>query len=235
MRKYKFIALAMVLAVMLMGAGYAYWTETLTVQGTVSTGDLDLRFDPVLIESGDYDDEFPYFLRDYMNVSVKPGDDYKSLECKFENIYPGAGGFIRFKIVNVGTVPAQLTELKGVIKSDNANLKDEFDYTIERLRLYVPKDKIVFPLPWPLPDIEIPYEYTDIIWEGNEIRVGTFSEFFSVLEEKLSEYELQPFAYFEINGEGSGYNIELPGTVTNDAFEDQEFVFDINMKFTQGE
>ena len=46
-----------------------------------------------------------------MNVSVKPGD-YKSLECKFENIYPGAGGFIRFKIVNVNC-PSATTELKG--------------------------------------------------------------------------------------------------------------------------
>jgi len=44
MKKSRFLVLALVLAVMLMGAGYAYWTDTLTINNTVSTGELNVRF-----------------------------------------------------------------------------------------------------------------------------------------------------------------------------------------------
>lgn len=40
--KKKFLALAMASAVMLTGAGYAYWTDTLSIENTVSTGKFDV-------------------------------------------------------------------------------------------------------------------------------------------------------------------------------------------------
>lgn len=40
--KKKFLALTMASAVMLMGAGYAYWTDTLNITNTVSTGKFDV-------------------------------------------------------------------------------------------------------------------------------------------------------------------------------------------------
>ena len=44
MRKPKFLALALVVAIMLMGAGYAQWTDVLTIENTVTTGDMNVEF-----------------------------------------------------------------------------------------------------------------------------------------------------------------------------------------------
>src|SRR5690554_3744451 len=105
MRKYKFIALALVLAVMLMGAGYAYWTETLTISNTVTTGDMDVVFAPANI-AGDYDGRFSigdiledlweaiddgdYYNFDQaknMEVSLEPSDDFKKLTFNITDMY----------------------------------------------------------------------------------------------------------------------------------------------------
>lgn len=43
MRKIGFFALAMVLALGTLGVGYAAWTDTLTIEGTVETGDVDIN------------------------------------------------------------------------------------------------------------------------------------------------------------------------------------------------
>ena len=42
--KTRFLVLSLAVAIMLMGAGYAYWTETLTISNTVTTGALELDF-----------------------------------------------------------------------------------------------------------------------------------------------------------------------------------------------
>jgi predicted ribosomally synthesized peptide with SipW-like signal peptide len=41
--KKKFLALTMASAVMLMGAGYAYWNDTLAIDNTVSTGEFNVK------------------------------------------------------------------------------------------------------------------------------------------------------------------------------------------------
>ncbi len=53
MKRTRFIALALVVAIMLMGAGYAAWDETIQVRGTVDTGTVDVS---IVVE--DYNTEW---------------------------------------------------------------------------------------------------------------------------------------------------------------------------------
>ncbi len=226
MKKTRFIILVLAVALMVMGAGYAYWSETLTVSNTVKTGELDLQFDTLpfwIDEEGDYDNESPYW-DDYMQISVTPMDNNHKLECVFQDIYPGAGGYINFKITNTGTVPAVLESLTAANISDPALLKDEFNYVIHSLRLYIPKKVTVW---------GHEFEWIDIVYADFPMYATTFDDFVDKLESKLSQYTLEPFAYFEINGESSGYDIQLPSSVTNDNFEDKTFSFDLLLNFKQ--
>lgn len=221
MKKYKFITLAMVLAVMLMGAGYAYWTETLTISSTVTTGELDVQFVPLALldgsSTGDYDNKRP-FNKDYMDVSLTPADNNHKLICNFTDIYPGAGGYIKFRVENKGTVPAKLTSLVADNIVDPANLKDEFNYVVHSLRIYTPALGWLIGIP-----IDAPM-YAD-----------TLQDLVAKLEAKLATYTLEPGGLIEINGEGSGYDVQLPSNVTNNDFESQTLKFDLMFTFTQGE
>lgn len=242
MRKYKFIALALVLAVMLMGAGYAYWTETLTISNTVSTGDLDVRFAPKVIH-GDYDRHLNLdnFFRNiwslyedqkidegkFMDVSIDPSDDFKKLSFTVTDIYPGAGGFLHFVLVNTGTVPATLTDIQANTNFANntEGLKDAFDYTIHKLRLV--KTLKLF---------GIPFEYVDVV--SQPIACESFDDFVNELRDIMSGYTLEPGWSWELNtgdvlAEIGGYSIELPASVED--YEDGQFRFDLSLNFQQGE
>lgn len=239
MKKTKFIAIVLLATVVLMGAGYAYWQEDLTISNTVKTGELDLQFLPVwFLQSGDYDNisEFPDDIwdlaqspwdfdgSDYMDVSVSGGPDNHTLHCNFTNIYPGAGGFISFKIANTGTVPARLTEIiSDNVSETTVGLKDEFDYTIHSLILF---RRSIFE---PIRVVNDPIEAT------------SFNDFVTKLSELMDDYTLEPGSYWELNWgdnyqERCGYNIEMPlGDSVDNTFENDTFSFDLELNFQQGE
>lgn len=47
MKKAKSLAIILVLAMMLMGAGYAVWTDSVVINGDVSTGEMDVVIDTI--------------------------------------------------------------------------------------------------------------------------------------------------------------------------------------------
>lgn len=218
MKKSRVLALTLVVAVVLMGAGYAYWSETLTINNTVKTGELDLQFDYPTYD-GDYDDKYPY-SDDYMKVDSYFEDEKHKLVFELEDVYPGGGGWLNFKIKNTGTVPAKLTSITPSILSDEANMKDEFNYALHSIKLYYP--------------IKIgQWEWTYVIPVDFPMYATTFNDFVGKLQSKLSQYTLEPGAYFVINAESGGYDIQLPSTVTSDDFEDETFKFDLLLNFDQ--
>jgi len=247
MKKTKFLSLVLIVAVMLMGAGYAYWTQELKITNTVKTGDLKVEFLPLLVEElddgldhGGYDNEWPYD-KEYIDVNLNFSSD--KLTVDFKKLYPGSGGYLRFRIGNSGTVPARVTNIEGLLKgSTTTEQLDKFDYVIQSLVLYTPIKgyKPVFTGNWWDPIDWQYYEKISIIHHipgvGDllPIRADTFEQFVQLLEERLSKYTLEPYAFFEINGEGAGYHIELPPSI-----EDMENVsglgFDLNITFQQVE
>ena len=81
MKKSRLLIAVLVCAVMMMGVGYAWWNEVLTVNGTVATGTFDVDFVNTSIEEiGE---------ENYLNISVNPGQGDR-IEFTVGNLYPGA-------------------------------------------------------------------------------------------------------------------------------------------------
>jgi len=119
MKKTKFIALALIVAMALTGAGYAYWTETLKVEATVKTGQLDFQFRDASIPEGE-------MIRDIKVESITTDNngnnqDNTQLNLSLADVYPGAYATIRFKVFNNSTMQTQLTGF-------NLNETDYDDY-----------------------------------------------------------------------------------------------------------
>jgi len=107
MKKTKFLVLVLALAVMLIGAGYAYWTDTLKINGTVRTGILDVDFvrGSVTPESNVINVETQKFEEDDAEICIS-------------NLYPGAHFIVDAKIKNTGTIPAKLKDVEFKTEKD---------------------------------------------------------------------------------------------------------------------
>jgi len=120
-KRSKMLAIIMVLAFALTGVGYAWWTDTLYINGTVETGTFDVSF----VNEGCYP-----FMQQYPNIeykdipgypidndlvetSITPDGDDKYI-VTINKLYPGAKVRLDVKQQNVGSVPAKFAnaELK---------------------------------------------------------------------------------------------------------------------------
>lgn len=100
MKNKKFLSMVLVVAMMLMGAGYAAWSQSFTVNATVATGNLTLEIQNLMEnECSDYDEC-------YMSGTQKLVND--TIEVTVTDLYPGASYGIAFDVVNVGTIGAKL-------------------------------------------------------------------------------------------------------------------------------
>jgi len=239
MKKTKVIALVLVAAVMLMGAGYAYWSQDLNINTTVDTGDLKLEFKELLLSNliGDHGGYDNSTKKDYIDVDIDV-DPY-NIAFDVHNIYPGAGGYLNFRIANTGTVPARLTGLEYDLKTGTTlDELNQFQYKIHNLRLYTPKQGVrIVGIDWSnWKFITENFTYIDLDLEGAPIVATSFENFVDQLQDRLDNYTLEPFSFLEINGEGTGYDIIMPSTVTDNTLQGQDDMgFDLTMTFTQGE
>lgn len=107
MKKTKLIALTMVVALMMVGAGYAAWTDSTQVQGIVNTGNLDVYF-------VDRDNNLEVETDANMSGSIK----YEKLGNEVNNkaivtvndVYPGSEFTVNLQILNNGTMPVKLDQ-----------------------------------------------------------------------------------------------------------------------------
>jgi predicted ribosomally synthesized peptide with SipW-like signal peptide len=101
MKKTKVIALVLCAAIMLMGAGYAYWSDTLTINNTVATGEFKVEF----IDDQFYPKIFGASGETYTTKTIVQ-NDAKTTTVEIGNMYPGRNIRYELKIQNNGTVPA---------------------------------------------------------------------------------------------------------------------------------
>ena len=103
MKKSKFLALVLAVAVMLMGAGYAYWTDSIKINNTVNTGNLEVK-----LENG------TLTLPDYVNgtavVDAAADSTLHTAKVTLNNLYPGAKVHVSIPFKNVGTIPVKFKE-----------------------------------------------------------------------------------------------------------------------------
>ena len=96
------------IALAVVGFSYAWWTETLTIEGTITTGELDVEF------TGAY----TLSCSEYMSCEVNFEDggetdptptDLSKMTVTVSNGYPCGWCNVTFTIHNCGTIPAKVT------------------------------------------------------------------------------------------------------------------------------
>lgn len=126
MKNVKTLIGSVVLAAGLLGTGYAYWTDSLQVAGTVSTGSFDINYvnPQIVLADGSNIADTDLGKSDNWDKKVRPTvsgtyyedgictietDEFAGMErvkFKISNLHPGASPVVKFTIKNDGTVKA---------------------------------------------------------------------------------------------------------------------------------
>lgn len=110
MKKSRVIAFALLVVMMLVGVGYSHWTDKLTINNTVSTGELNVKFvEPNAVADNEGGGSYvtPTIAPDPINT----GTNVKALELTMHNLYPGVTVTFNGKILNDGTIPAVIKSI----------------------------------------------------------------------------------------------------------------------------
>ena len=119
MKKTRFLVLALAVAVMMMGAGYAWWSETVVISSQVDTGYLDVEIESIATTP----DEGVSMTSNYDNAYGT------SATLKFIDMYPGMGGTAVITFKNKSTMPVKLAKDVEFIQdfTDEGNSYNPFD------------------------------------------------------------------------------------------------------------
>ncbi len=132
MNRIKILTLILLLSTILLGAGYAYWSESVTITGTVSTGELKVE----LIPYDQIDDVMPpYVIINGMPLYSRPSrlpfdisPDKHTLIAGFKDIFPGTFYAVPFRMDNKGSIPAVLKRCSIVYDiDDNGDLLGQLE------------------------------------------------------------------------------------------------------------
>jgi len=89
----------LLIALAVLGFSYAWWTETLTIEGSVATGKLEVKFD----------DSLTTICSEHMSCSTTVTDT--AITVNVTNGYPCGWCNVTFTINNTGTIPAKVTAI----------------------------------------------------------------------------------------------------------------------------
>lgn len=145
MKKTKFLALALVVALVLTGTAFAWWGETLTMSQTVKTGELNVVFDKAWTRGGDntlnqtdYDvptSGYPGWVEHEgqqwteLNLNFVPTKircDGDKVIAEVGNMYPGSRAQFEFVVKNIGSIPA-------VVGDVDTDLWDRYPYLADKM------------------------------------------------------------------------------------------------------
>jgi hypothetical protein len=117
--------LFMVLVGMLaaIGTGYALWSKTLNIEGTVNTGTVDADFDSASASDTGTD---PGYDKDVASCTVS-GVNSQTLTITIDNGYPSYTCDVDFTVTNTGTVPVKVHSF------DTSGVPSQLDVTLTGL------------------------------------------------------------------------------------------------------
>lgn len=223
MKKHKILVVALALAVMCTGAGYAYWTQTLTIDNTVNTGRMDVAF----VCDGDEDWDDGYISGNHSDLVTVASDraaDGQTLTFTVGNFYPGAGASLDFVVKNTGTVAAKISDVTGTI-TNNTALCDAFNYEFNKVKVYhngiFTREEIIDVAADNIPDLAagLTDALNDIIMQPGEVLVLV-----------SDGYYINPF---DGDVENPGYEVLMPSTISGNDFETASASFRLALNFTQ--
>jgi hypothetical protein len=113
------LTIAVVLALALMGVAYALWSETLTISGSVATGEVDVAFQNASDNDNGID---PGYDKDVADCTVAVAPDGNSMTITITNGYPSYTCTVSYEFLNDGSIPVKL-------QSVTENIPDELTVT----------------------------------------------------------------------------------------------------------
>jgi len=133
----KIFAMLIILMITLSIAGftYAHWSKTVTVDGTIKSGKLNL----IIVSAADDDSGIdPDYDKDVADTVIKiDPNDPQIAHITITNAYPSYHVYWHVTIKNIGTIPAKLKEI--IIDNPNPNTCLEvkaWDHIYEQLDPY---------------------------------------------------------------------------------------------------
>ncbi|MHC1746886.1 MAG: hypothetical protein AB9856_00680 [Cellulosilyticaceae bacterium] len=107
MKKSKLLLGSAILSVALLGTGYAYWTDALTVESTVKSGNFNVVMEK-LDRTGQDSDMSPYVQPSEIVITSTSDANACVATLNFDKLYPGAKVTYPIRISNKGSIPAVL-------------------------------------------------------------------------------------------------------------------------------
>jgi len=220
MKRVKFIALVLVVAVMLVGTAYALWNQNITLTTTAEMGEMDVEVIcdahvyPLSVMPG-----LPFGVpEDYMNpITGSVSSDRQSISVTVGDLYPGAEYGLNFTIKNTGDVPFCLKDVV-ITYTDNWAL---FTKLTGELQFQYQSEF---------------FDYRTITVAASSLSDGSLA---AAIEAACADVVLYPGD--ELVGWGSQdigttfMQISVDSTITGDDFENQTTGFDIDFVWEQCE
>lgn len=197
------------------GFSYAWWTETLTINGTVNTGELKLSWyvksywpPPV---------HYPSQAWHYgTSIPWETYDPDNTLEIGLHNMYPNASVLFYIRIYNTGTIPAKITDYRVAKTSGDDTLYNNLEVRYSMVHYYTGGDKVVvYHTAWmnittleshldangkTYPYPPGPYGTTEVV-----LKPGDYLAF----DENTVTFRVSPTAGNEIEGKSVTFTIEV--------------------------
>lgn len=210
MKRSKILGLGLAAAIGLVGAGYASWTDSLTITNNVETGNLNVEFIAPNFSS------IEASASDYVVVDPVVRNT-KTVDFTFKNLYPGATFRTLTEVQNKGTIP---------VKFDKATVAFTGDITdILKNNTTVNFDCWVF---------DANGNHIDTIVPG--VSNITLTNLEAVLNSTLANVQLEPGAYISLgnpNGQSIDQLMNFALGDVDEAAENQNLTFSITFDWKQ--
>lgn len=112
----------MLIALMVAGVAYSVWTDSVAINVTATTGDVEFRIlgFGVCDQSGQLD------------ISWTPGWDgeHESIDVSIPNTYPGCWAYFCLLVKNTGTISVKLYRIRIVYTGGNSGWMDSYYFAI---------------------------------------------------------------------------------------------------------
>jgi len=141
--KFGTIFLAVALCLALTGAGFAAWTDNLTIEGTVTTGDLEWELQGPITNADTGLDQNCFFDLETGNwvlmdkdvgstaLALEAAEHPHTMTVTIDNAYPYYGNHIAFKLHGLGTIPLKFWKINYYVDGilvDTSYVEDEYVY-----------------------------------------------------------------------------------------------------------
>ena len=123
MKRTKLLLGSAILSIALLGTGYAYWTDALTIDSTVKSGNFD-----IVMEESTAPIISPHVAQVGGTKITQPDTNRCVATLDFSNLYPGAQVTYPIRIKNNGSIPAVLESC--TVNFNNNKLFNEMTFKV---------------------------------------------------------------------------------------------------------